>query len=310
MNILLATDGSRFSQAAGRLVARLPWRETCELTVLSVIDEPELLSTSEQHPENETPQEGQQFQQILQQDAQRLLTREAERFAAMGWAPQTLVREGHVAHAIMSVAEELGTDVIAMGSRGLGGVKRFLLGSVSQQVMTYAPCSVLIARQPDDLDSHSEDEATLQPGQSDTPLRVLLAYDGSPAAKVAVETLASLRLDNRTHILVTTVMTLMTYYRMDVLQTMSPTWQAEKQAAQDSLEQVEQRLRSLTPNVAVQLCEGDDTSQEILDTAHAFDADLIVIGHKGRSKIERLLLGSVATRVVHHAPCSVWVIRG
>jgi hypothetical protein len=37
---------------------------------------------------------------------------------------------------------------------------------------------------------------------------------------------------------------------------------------------------------------------------------LIGVGHRGKSVIERLLLGSVASRIVHHASCSVWVVRG
>lgn len=280
MNILLATDGSPLSQAAGTCLTRLPWPTTCELTVLSVVDQPAGTPLGEPLP---SPQ-----------DVQNRLAQEAERFTALGWTPQSMVREGPAAQEIVAAAEALGTDVIAVGSRGLGGVKRFLLGSVSEQVMTYAPCSVLVAR---------ESEAR------DASLRVLLAYDGSPTAEAAVEMLASLALNAQTHLLVTTVMTLMTYYRMDVIQTTSPAWQAEKQAAQESLDHIEQRLRHTTPNVAVQLREGDDASQEILDAAQAFNADLIVVGHKGRSGIERLLVGSVASRVVHHAPCSVWVVR-
>ncbi|WP_143308124.1 universal stress protein [Candidatus Entotheonella palauensis] len=45
MNILLATDGSHFSQAAGHFLTRLPWPSNCELTVLSVVDKPELLGS-------------------------------------------------------------------------------------------------------------------------------------------------------------------------------------------------------------------------------------------------------------------------
>ena len=283
MKILLATDGSHLSQAAAHLVMRLPWPASRELTVLSV-------------SEKRQPQDPQQL------DA---LEREVERFTARGWTPHTLARRGQAAHEIVAAAEALGTDVIVLGSRGLGGIKRFLLGSVSEQVMTYAPCSVLIARQEDAHgDEHRGDDA------SDAPLRILLAYDGSPMAQTAAEQLASLALDARAHITVTTVMVLMTYYRMDVLQTTSPSWRAEKQAAQDNLDRVAQRLRSLTPNVETQLHESDDASQAILDAAQAVNADLIVVGHKGRSGIERLLLGSVASRVAQHAPCSVWVARG
>ena len=155
----------------------------------------------------------------------------------------------------------------------------------------------MIARQPPDRDTE------------ETALRLLLAYDGSPTAAAAVETIASLPLQAHTHFLITTVMELLTYYRMDILQTTNPSWLAKKQAAQADLEQAAQRLRQATPNVSVELREGDDTSQELLDAATAFNADLVVMGHQGKSGIERFLLGSVANRVVHHAHCSVWIMR-
>ena len=310
MKILLATDGSTFSRAAGNLVSHLPWPSTRELIVLNVIDKLELLPPTDTSVQDESHHAQQQWHQALQQDAQQLLAREAERFTAMGWTPKPLLRAGHAAHEIVSVAEEMGTDVIVMGSRGMGGVQRFLLGSVSEQVMTYAPCSVLIARRPHDHEHSSEGEDPVRPEKSDSPLRLLLAYDGSPTADAAVETIASLPLDDHTHILVTTVMTLITYYRMDILQTMNASWQAATQAAQDNLEHVAQRLRKATPNVTVQVRESDDTSQALLDAAQDFKAHLIVVGYKGKSGIKRLLLGSVANRLVHHAPCSVWVMRG
>jgi len=279
MHILLAIDGSPFSEAAGNLLRRIPMPSPPELTLLTVVDS----------PDDEEPNAQQEWQQALQHNARQLLTQEAERFTAAGWTPHTMLREGHAAHEIVEAAGEVSADLIAVGSRGLGSVKRFLLGSVSEKVMAYAPCSVLIARQPPDR------------GAEETALRLLLAYDGSPTAAAAVETIASLPLQAHTHILITTVMELLTYYRMDIIQTTNPGWQAKKQAAQ--------ALRQVTPNVSVELQEGNDISQELLDAATAFNADLIVMGHKGKSGLERFLLGSVANRVVHHAPCSVWIMR-
>ena len=310
MKVLLATDGSPAAQAAGNLLRRLPWPSTRELTVLSVVDKLDLLLPAQENILEETYNQNAQLQQVLREDAQQLLTQEAECFTAMGWTPQTLLREGHPAHEIVSVAEEMGTDVIVIGSRGMGGVKRFLLGSVSEQVMTYAPCSVIIARQSPDHDTSPEAASTTPLRESDSPLRMLLAYDGSPTAKAMVETIAALPLHERTHILITTVMTVITYFRIDIMETMSDRWKAAKQAAQEELEDIAQRLRKATPHVTVQVHESENTSQEVLDAAQAFDANLIVVGHKGKSGIERLLLGSVANRIVHHAPCSVWVMRG
>lgn len=55
--------------------------------------------------------------------------------------------------------------------------------------------------------------------------------------------------------------------------------------------------------------EGASVANRIVQHAEQHGVDLIVMGHKGRSAIERFLVGSVASRVVAYAPCSVLVVR-
>jgi nucleotide-binding universal stress UspA family protein len=52
-----------------------------------------------------------------------------------------------------------------------------------------------------------------------------------------------------------------------------------------------------------------DPADAILDVAEELHADLVVVGHKGMTGAKRVLLGSVPTKVSHHAPCSVLIIR-
>ncbi len=52
-----------------------------------------------------------------------------------------------------------------------------------------------------------------------------------------------------------------------------------------------------------------DPADAILDVAEEQQADLIVVGHKGMTGAKRFLLGSVPTKVSHHAPCSVLIVR-
>jgi nucleotide-binding universal stress UspA family protein len=59
---------------------------------------------------------------------------------------ETFARQGDAADAILDVAEEQRSDLIVVGNRGMTGAKRFLLGSVPNQVSHHAPCSVLIVR--------------------------------------------------------------------------------------------------------------------------------------------------------------------
>jgi nucleotide-binding universal stress UspA family protein len=70
----------------------------------------------------------------------------AGRLDEIGIAATPHVRSGDPAHEILAAAEDRGADLIVMGSRGLGGLDRLLLGSVARNVLSHAHCSVLILR--------------------------------------------------------------------------------------------------------------------------------------------------------------------
>lgn len=85
-------------------------------------------------------------------------TEGAERATAAGLVatPQCATREGSVANTILRTAEELDADLIAMGTRGLGGVMSFLLGSVSHGVVQHADRAVLVVPSPTVADERRE----------------------------------------------------------------------------------------------------------------------------------------------------------
>ena len=64
----------------------------------------------------------------------------------MGVEAECYARRGDPAEAILDVAEEQDADLIVVGSKGMHGSRRFLLGSVPDKVSHHAPCSVLIVR--------------------------------------------------------------------------------------------------------------------------------------------------------------------
>jgi len=82
----------------------------------------------------------------LRQVADAVLKRAAREALAKGVEVETHVREGDPAEVIIDVATEQQADLIVVGSRGLTGIKRFLLGSVSHKVSQHAPHSVMIVR--------------------------------------------------------------------------------------------------------------------------------------------------------------------
>jgi nucleotide-binding universal stress UspA family protein len=290
MKILLATDGSPSATFAGNLLACMPLPPGSELTLLTVVDKLDMLPALEEMVSDGERQARQQWQQTRHREAEQLLAREQARFTEMGWTVRTDIREGHAAHQIVQMATELKADLVVVGSRGLGGLRRLVLGSVSQQVMTYAPCSVLIAKGQHDNDGNTADPA-IQPFDRDAvPWRLLVAYDGSPTAEAAIETLAALPLGDRTELLITTVFPLITAYRADLIHIMNASWQEKRRASQARLDHITQGLRQATPHVTTTLRQGEDPGQEILAAARAFGATLIVMGHQGRSGIDRFLI--------------------
>lgn len=64
----------------------------------------------------------------------------------MGTVAQAHLKIGGPVEEIVTLAEETGAGLIVLGSRGLGGVGRALMGSVSEFVVRYAPCPVLVLR--------------------------------------------------------------------------------------------------------------------------------------------------------------------
>jgi nucleotide-binding universal stress UspA family protein len=84
----------------------------------------------------------------LDRQAQLVLDTQAEQIrAAGGSVTQSYLRVGKPEEEIVALAEELGVGLIVMGSRGLGGVRRALMGSVSNSVVRHAHCPVMVVRQ-------------------------------------------------------------------------------------------------------------------------------------------------------------------
>jgi len=300
MKILLATDGSDTAEAAVDFLARFPFPKQSEVTMLTVIREDVFEEKDVEGLSDELRQTLKETRDSVREEGEQLIASEVERLRKAGWAGSTEVRFGHPAHEIVRAAEDLKVDLLVVGSHGLKGMRRFLLGSVSSNVLHYAPCSVLIVRTP------TEEPA---PAEGEKAWRVLLAYDNSEPAKKAVELCASLPIDEKVAVHALSVLPLVKLYRQDIQQRLSTLWHQKKKAAQAALEWVTREVSWTTSNVSAEIRESSDVAQEILDDATRLNSDLIILGDKGKSAIEKFLIGTVTNRVARHAPCSVWVVR-
>lgn len=303
MKILLATDGSDSARQAADFLIRFPLPRESSVTVLTVIEEG-MFSEGELYGlDEDQDRQLRETQKTIQEDSEQLVTTEAERLRAAGWAGATEVRSGDPAEEIIRAAEELQPDLIAMGTYGVSGIKHFLIGSVSDRVLEHACCSVLVVKPSPKLSPAAGTDAAA------LPWRILLAFDDSEPSRKAAALCASLPLDEQAEVRAISVMPMVHMYRQDIRQHLSTIWQQKKHALEAALEDAVSTLRWSTPHVSSELREAADVAEEILDVAKDSGSDLVVLGYKGRKAIKRFLIGSITSRVAHHAPCSVLAVR-
>src|SRR5215213_10339645 len=149
--ILLATDGSRQAELAGQTAADLAQNTHSELHVVHAFGivpvGPPVYPEATELQSVEFEAETEEGQRISELRAREVLQEEVEKVRPGGGtvAGEHLV-EGRVAPEIVGLAEEIGAGLIVMGSRGRGGIRRALMGSVSQSVVRHAHCPVLVVR--------------------------------------------------------------------------------------------------------------------------------------------------------------------
>ena len=299
MNILLASDGSDCAQRAIEFLHKFPFPDESRIVLLTVLEDEVFKAREKSSLSDEQQSMLHETENQIKAESEGALEQEAQRFRDAGREVRTQVRSGHPAEQIVLAAGEYASDLVIVGSHGLTGIKRFLLGSVSDHVLQYAPCSVLIVKQ--------QREET--PTGEYRPLRILLAYDDSEPARKAVEFMAALPLGDKAHVRALKVLPIIKMFRQDIKQRLSWVWQEKKLRSQQALARITHEVRWGHPEIDTELREGDDVSQEILGAATSDHSDLIVLGHKGKGAIDSFLLGSVTIRIAHHADCSVLAVR-
>jgi nucleotide-binding universal stress UspA family protein len=276
MNVLVATDGSKYGQWGLNWVATLPFVKPPRVTALHVLDRAVF----------RLPFRTKLEIQREEARAARALRKATQQLAALKLKGTVRKEQGAVAPVILKRAPKR-DGLLVVGSQGLDALDRFILGSVSTKLIHHATCPVLVVK----------DEAA--------PLRrITLAIDGSDASSEALEfVLTRFQPDRSTgeggrvpiHVSVIHVMPSIKYPKL-------------KEAGRRF---VEPSVRKLIKAgfTAEPVCQIGKPAAEIMKVASKHRANLIVMGAQGLGAIYRVLLGSVSTRVVQHANCSVLVVR-
>lgn len=287
--ILVPTDLSASADEALRHAAFLADWHDAELVLLNV-------AGRHMHRYEEMrarfPFDGAALDRILQPegDVERHLPRHDELAIE-----QEQVEHASPATVIAEYADDQDVDLIVMGTRGRRGMDRLLMGSVAEEVVRTTACPVLTVR----------DGAAVAPGQAFR--RILVPVDFSEPSHLALDHAKELAMTYGAEInLLHVVEDLMlpTAYGVEPIGFSVP----------DIVDNSEDALRQLAEeeigyeHVVVESLPGYP-STTILDYIDERDVDLVVIATHGRTGIDRLLLGSVAEKVVRRAPCPVFTVK-
>jgi len=310
MKVLLAVDQSRYAMTAVRSLQRFLLPTDTELTLFHVI-EPSMRGQASflmQFPWYERALDAEKKE--LRSKAQELVDRLEKSLGGGARGVHSELREGSPGVTIVNAINEFQIDLAVIGSRGLSGVRKFLLGSVSEWVSNVAECSVLVVR------------GEIQPLKGDRKpgLRILLATDGSADARASLTLLDKLGLPGSSVVTILHVLE-----RLDEGEShtessigMMSDWagfiespdeikRAQEQSGIAILEEARQQVTRQQVRVEVELSRGD-VAEQIINLAGEAGMDFVVLG-AGQTAEKGSLMGSVARKVVRHAHCSVLVGR-
>lgn len=283
--ILVASDGSTSAQAALATVIKFPWSSAARVRAILASDDWFGFESAE-------------AKAALSESEQAIADKTRQALAGRWKNPDVVVSHESAVPAILAEAKKFDASMIALGWRGHGTFHRLLAGSVSRSVARQAKCPVLIARK-----------------APTAARRFVVAYDGCPNAVRAIDFLCSLEPSSARATVVNVVEWLATPTSLipagarslirRELATLNEQYIA---AGRDALASAVGRLEEAGWKAGAELVRGAPLDQ-ILKVADRTNADVLVLGARGISGVERALLGSVANGALNRSRIPVLVVR-
>ncbi len=284
--LLLATDGSQFSEGAIREAIRLAKKCSSKLSILSVI---------ETNPEYETI--APQLLEKAEKSAQEHLGSVKEQAKKEGVDCTTSILEGEDSfNYISEEAAKNKISMIIMGRRGRTGLKRLMMGSTTARVIGHAPCNVLVVPRAARVEFKN----------------ILVATDGSRYATAAASEAIGIAKKNNSRLVVLAVVPSESMQPMDIVHSQM----SRDVIAESEMKEAEKNAKTVKEaaqkeGVAVEaFTMGGKPSDAIVQTAKEKNVDVIMLGSHGKTGIDKLLMGSVAERVIVLSSCAVLVVKG
>ena len=282
--ILVATDGSAAAETAVRSAIALAERFDAAVHAVHVMEMGEL-------PPGVEDADADAFAGRGRTALEEFATAAEEAGIEAGTA--MLDVDGPTHRGIVDYATDNGVDLVVVGTHGRTGLDRFVLGSVAENTLRSSPVPVLTVHE----------DTPLDPAVGD----VVVPTDGSETASRAARHAIDVAVGAGVGLHVVNVVDLAAGFDDVGSATVLEALEDAGQAAVDE-------VVSMAEEAGVEPVEGSVLSgrphEAIVDYAAEVDAGLLVVGTHGRSGLDRLLLGSIAERVVRTAGCPVLGVPG
>jgi nucleotide-binding universal stress UspA family protein len=312
MKIFIAHDGSKAADTAIDSMSRagLPY-EGVEALVMSVGEvwlPPATANDDDPFPPVAPPgvKEARAHAEHVMLEAREAAKRGADRVQQLfpQWRVTSEAQNGSPAFELLNRAEEWKADLIVVGSHGHTALSRFVLGSISQKILTEASTSVHVGR--------------METGTGTSGERIVIGVDGSPGAHAAVKAVAKRNWTEGSELRIVVaddalkgnpIWLLIPPVRDFVEETRAEEHTQSQHMALSAAKALRDGLNNDKITVS-SVVETGDPKRVLIKHADEFGADCIFTGATGFSnRLERLVLGSVSSAIAARATCSVEVVR-
>ena len=274
-NLLIADSGKGHVEEMVCMLQDIPSLKSARINLLHVVSE-QSKAESERH----------------RADAVELLKEAVLRMGLDPMAVNTMVRDGDIKQTVLNVADELGADLIVMGSRGLGRLQSILANSTSQYVFQLSTRPMLLVR--DDLYVRHIN-------------RVMVTVDGTGVGDDALRNACELVRDIPGG----------TLTGVHVARQESASSRGGRTRTDEILDAAVQRARTFGVELKTVHTNEKDIGRSVCDVAEQMNADLLVIASQDRRPLvarglvdlDKLLGGSVSDYIRVHAPAPVLLVR-
>ena len=274
-NLLIADSGTGHVEEMIRMLQDIPSFRDASVNLLHVVPEQNTAKAADHRSEGKS-----------------LLSGAIERMGLSGDKVNALVREGDTKQTVLKVADELNSDLIVMGSRGLGRLQSILANSTSQYVFQLSTRPMLLVR--DDLYVRHVN-------------KVMVTIDGTGVGDDALKAACELTREIPDGQMVGVHVT-----RQDLRPS-----RGGKSKADEVLDAAVQRARSFGVEMKAVHVTGSDIGRTVCSAAKEINADILVIASQDRRPLvarglvdlDKLLGGSVSDYIRVHAPAPVLLVR-